>query len=47
VDTFEAEEAVDLKAVAKELVALDKGMKETDVSIAEYCDELGIAAPFA
>ncbi len=30
VDTFEAEEAVDLKAVAKALVALEKGMKETD-----------------
>ncbi len=47
VDTFEAEEAVDLKAVAKELVALEKGMKETDADLAKYCKELGIEMPFA
>ncbi len=47
VDTFEAEEAVDLKAVAKELVALEKGMKETDSELAGYCKELGIEMPFA
>jgi len=46
VDTFEAEETVDLTAVAKELVALEKGMKETDATLAGYCKELGIAAPF-
>jgi len=45
VDTFVAEDAVDLKAVAKELVALEKGMKETDASLAGYCKELGIEAP--
>ena len=47
VDTFEAEEAVDLKAVAKELVVLEKGMKETDAALAGYCKELGIEMPFA
>ncbi len=47
VDTFEAEDAVDLKAVAKELQALEKGMKETDAELAKYCKELGIEMPFA
>ena len=47
VDTFEAEETVDLKAVAKELQALEKGMKETDATLAGYCKELGIEMPFA
>jgi type I restriction enzyme M protein len=47
VDTFEAEESVDLNAVAKELQALEKGMKETDATLAGYCKELGIEMPFA
>jgi type I restriction enzyme M protein len=47
VDTFEAEETVDLNAVAKELVALETGMKETDADLAGYCKELGIEKPFA
>jgi type I restriction enzyme M protein len=47
VDTFEAEDAVDLTAVAKELVALEKGMKETDATLTGYCKELGIEMPFA
>ena len=47
VDTFEAEESVDLNAVAKELVALEKGMKETDAALAGYCKELGIESPVA
>ena len=47
VDTFEAEDAVDLKAVAKELVTLEKGMKETDAYLVKYCKELGIEMPFA
>jgi len=46
VDTFEEEEPVDLEAVAKELKSLDKEMKDTDATIAEYCKELGIEAPF-
>jgi type I restriction enzyme M protein len=47
VDTFEAEEAVDLKAVAKELQALEQGMKATDAELAGYCKELGIEMLFA
>jgi type I restriction enzyme M protein len=47
VDTFEAEDAVDLTAVAKELQAVEKGMKETDATLARYCKELGIDAPLA
>ena len=47
VDTFEAEEAVDLGAVAKELQALEQVMKATDAELAGYCKELGIEMPFA
>ena len=46
VDTFEEEEAVNLKAVSKELQKLEKEMKTTDDSIAKYCKELGIENPF-
>lgn len=46
VDTFEEEEAVNLKAVAKELKKLDADMKATDVTIEKFCKELGIDAPF-
>ncbi len=46
VDTFEEEEPVDLEAVAKELKELDCEMHETDETIANYCNELGIEAPF-
>jgi type I restriction enzyme M protein len=46
VDTFEEEEAVNLKAVAKELKKLDADMKATDTTIEKFCKELGIDAPF-
>lgn len=46
VDTFEEEEKVDLKIVAKELVDLDKEIKKNDKSIAKFCKELGIDVPF-
>ena len=46
VDTFEEEEAIDIDAVATELIALDEEMKETDETIAKFCEELGIKAPF-
>lgn len=45
VDTFEAEEAIDLNAVARELQELEKGMKDIDAELAGYCKELGIEAP--
>ena len=46
VDTFEEEELVDLAAVSAELQALETEMATTDATIAEFCDELGIAKPF-
>jgi type I restriction enzyme M protein len=46
VDTFEEEEAVNLKAVAKELKKLDADMKATDATIEKFCKELGIDTPF-
>lgn len=46
VDTFEDEEVVDLSEVAKQLIANDKAMLETDKTIADFCDELGIEVPF-
>jgi type I restriction enzyme M protein len=46
VDTFEEEEAVNLKAVAKELKKLETDMKATDATIEKFCKELGIDSPF-
>lgn len=45
VDTFHAEESVDLDEVAAKLAALEKEMGDTDKVIAGYCAELGIKAP--
>jgi len=47
VDTFEAEDAVDLKAVAKELRSVAEALEATDKELAGYCKELGIEMPFA
>ncbi len=46
VDTFEEEEPVDLDEVSSKLKALESDMVTTDETIAEFCDELGIAKPF-
>lgn len=46
VDTFEAEDSIDIDQLAAELVALDKAMAETDKTIAAYCQELNISTPF-
>ena len=46
VDTFEAEEQVDLDAIATELKALDIAGIETEKTIASFCKELGIEPPF-
>ena len=45
VDTFEAEEPVDLKAVVAELKTLESEMVEIDKEILVNCEELGIDAP--
>lgn len=47
VDTFEHEEAIDLNAIAEQLKALDQQSQQTDATIVAFCQELGIAAPFA
>jgi type I restriction enzyme M protein len=46
VDTFEAEENIDIEAIAKELKALDESIATTDKTIARFCMELGISTPF-
>lgn len=46
VNTFEEEEPVDLIAVSRELKALDKEIADTDATIADYCNQLGIDTPF-
>ncbi|PQJ27443.1 type I restriction-modification system subunit M [Rubritalea profundi] len=46
VDTFEEEEPVDLDAVSEELKALEGEMEATNATIASFCQELNIKAPF-
>jgi type I restriction enzyme M protein len=46
VDTFEAEENIDINAIANDLKALETEMKATDNTIAEFCKELNISTPF-
>ena len=47
VDTFEAEEEIDLNAIAEQLIAINQQSQQTDTVIAGFCKELGIATPFA
>jgi type I restriction enzyme M protein len=46
VDTFDAEDPIDLAAVSKQLMELEKEQAETDKAIAGFCKELGIVPPF-
>ncbi len=46
VDTFEAEERVDINVIAKEIKTIDTEMKTVDEKIAGFCKELGIEIPF-
>jgi type I restriction enzyme M protein len=46
VDTYEAEESIDIDAIAKELKALEKEMKSTDNDLIAFCKELNISTPF-
>jgi type I restriction enzyme M protein len=46
VDTFEAEEEIDLNAVAQEIRDLEGKVAEIDKTIAGFCKELGIEAPY-
>jgi type I restriction enzyme M protein len=47
VDTFEAEETIDLNAIVAQLNSIEQQSKETEAVIAGFCKELGIAPPFA
>ena len=47
VDTFEAEDAIDLNAITAQLTALEQAGKSTDATIAAFCLELGIKPPFS
>lgn len=38
---------IDLNAIAEQLKALDQQSEQTDATIAAFCQELGIAPPFA
>lgn len=46
VDTFEAEEKINIQAIADELKALEKDIAATDKKIAAFCKELNIPTPF-
>ena len=46
VDTFEAEEAIDLTAITKELRKVAEALETTDATIEGFCKELGIETPF-
>jgi type I restriction enzyme M protein len=46
VDTFEAEEPIDIETIANEIKALNETMATTDKTIADFCKELGISTPF-
>ena len=46
VDTFEAEDTIDINALAAQLKSLDLEMAETDKTIADFCKELNISTPF-
>lgn len=46
VDRFEAEENIDIEAIAQEIKALDQTIATTDKTIAQFCVELNISTPF-
>lgn len=46
VDTFEAEDEIDLDAIAHALQDLEQQSQATDKVIANFCKELGIDSPF-
>ena len=46
VDTFEAEDEIDLEAVSHELVEVAKALEANAQTITNFCQELGIKTPF-
>jgi len=45
-NTFEEEDQIDIKEVAKELRELDKSSEEIDKKLTDFCKELNIEIPF-
>ena len=46
VDTFEAEDSIDINAIANAIKALDTQIDTTDKIIADFCKQLNIVTPF-
>jgi type I restriction enzyme M protein len=46
VDTFEEEKLIDIDSVCTHLKDIDNEIADNDLTIKQYCDELGIATPF-
>jgi len=46
VDTFEAEEAIDINSIAKEIKDIDQNMLSLDKVLEGYCKQLNIETPF-
>ena len=46
VDTFEAEDSININAIALELQSLETQMQDNDKTIADFCKELNISTPF-
>lgn len=46
VDTFEAEEAIDINTIAKEIRDIDQNMLALDKVLEDYCKQLNIEIPF-
>jgi len=46
VDTFEAEDSININALAQQLKNLDLEMAETNKTIADFCKQLNISTPF-
>ena len=46
VDTFEAEDSIDINAIALEIKGLDNRIKNTDSILADFCKQLNIVTPF-
>jgi type I restriction enzyme M protein len=46
VDTFEAEDSIDINAIANDIKALDTQIADTNKILADFCKQLNIATPF-
>lgn len=46
VNTYEEEEPIDLEAISSQLKVLENNMVDTDKTIADFCKQLNIKAPF-